>query len=176
MEITLYKHAQEVSLTLKSVLTFAFWVWGGGERRGACSDVSLGWLSGVRVCGGSFTSQMESDRINCACVNQSPSRCRVFFLPAQETKQFELEGVVYIFYFVFVMTPFTILWQLESLIFSQVSCRLSVKCVCVVSEHVLQVRCCSDLFPFSVFFIDYSLSTFRSVEWQLLVDAIWLKL
>lgn len=117
MEITLYKHAREVSLTLKSVLTFAFWVWGGGGRRRACSDASLGWLSGVRVCGGNFTSQMESDRINCARVNQSPARRRVFSLPAQETKQFELEGVVYTFYFVFVMTPFTILRQPESLHF-----------------------------------------------------------
>lgn len=58
-----------------------------------------------RYAGSNFTAPMESDRINCAHVNQSPdAEC---FLPPHETKQMELEGVVYIFYFLFVVTSVT---------------------------------------------------------------------
>lgn len=48
------------------------------------------------------------------------------FLPPHEIKQFELQGVVYISYFLFVLIPLTLL---EAWVFSQVSCSLSEKCV-----------------------------------------------
>lgn len=77
MEITLCKHAREVSLTLKSVLTFAFWVL-AREEDAVCSGCFCGTTKRRSCMGRNLTSQMQSDRINCARVNQSSQTQSVF--------------------------------------------------------------------------------------------------